>query len=204
MPIRTDQPVVVRPAAHRFFSQLSTAQAALSGYLMGHHGYAGNFRQFERSEAVSQTCFTEPVELEMFPASVMDPIMRREWAEEIEIRFHAYPGERTRYPHPTGIQRLMGSVYEHAFISYFENVHDLIIDHHGDAPAAWPEPINFGRIVRNAFAHGGTIDIRNANAAAVTWRGVTYSAAQNGRQVMYQDLTAGDVTLLMFDVDELI
>jgi hypothetical protein len=135
-------------------------------------------------------------------SETLDPLRRCE-PSSFELRFQASaPGLVTRFPTPNELQRLMGSLYEQAFISYFEGVRDLIEVKHGSKTANWPVTLNFGRVVRNAFAHGSAIDIRDATTVA--WRGVAYSRSQNGRQVIYNDLTAGDVTLLMLDMDQLL
>jgi hypothetical protein len=63
----------------------------------------------------------------------------------------------------------------------------------------WPQVLTFARIVRNAFAHGGTVNITDGAAAA--WNGLNYSQAENGRRVLYNDLSSGDLTLLMVDMD---
>jgi len=102
---------------------------------------------------------------------------------------------------PDGIQRLWGSFYQQAFITYFETNRDDIEAKFGTTKF-WPETLTFGRILRNAFAHGGTIEIRDK--AAATWRSLTYSDAQNGRQVLYNDMSQGDLTILMLDMDELL
>jgi hypothetical protein len=53
--------------------------------------------------------------------------------------------------------------------------------------------------VRNAFAHGGTIQVTDGMSA--TWKGLMYSEADNGRQVLYNGLSSADLTLLMIDVE---
>lgn len=202
MGIDTTKPITITPSTNPCFHHLTTAQAALAGYIRGHtvHATAGHHAGI--GSPISQICFAEPVEVVFETPQLFDPITRLGWPLSVELRFQARaPGPVTRFPTPNGIQKLMGSVYEHAFISYFEGIRDLVKTKHGKT-ASWPQAINFGRVVRNAFAHGSTIDIRDATTVA--WRGVTYSRSQNGRQVIYNDLTAGDVTLLMLDMDQLL
>lgn len=94
----------------------------------------------------------------------------------------------------------MGSLYEHAFISYYESNVDAMRAKHGTA-RHWPAVLTFGRIVRNSFAHGGTVNI--IDAANATWNGVTLSDANNGERVLYNHLSSGDLTLLMIDMDQM-
>jgi hypothetical protein len=195
--------MTITPSTNRCFDRLTTAAAALAGYLRGHtvHATAGHHAGI--GSPISQVCFAEPVEIVFETPQLLDPITRLGWPSSFELRFQARaPGLVTRFPTPNELQRLMGSLYEQAFISYFEGVRDLIEVKHGSKTANWPVTLNFGRVVRNAFAHGSAIDIRDATTVA--WRGVAYSRSQNGRQVIYNDLTAGDVTLLMLDMDQLL
>ena len=66
--------------------------------------------------------------------------------------------------------------------------------------AAWPEVLKFARTVRNAAAHYGRLTIKNPKSLPMTWRGLTYQATDNGRQVIGGDLTAADLIILMNDV----
>lgn len=63
----------------------------------------------------------------------------------------------------------------------------------------WPEVWNFGRVIRNAFAHNGCIRIDDAKEN-VSWRGLTYSHADNETFVELS-LSPGDLIYLMFDMD---
>jgi hypothetical protein len=101
------------------------------------------------------------------------------------------------------MQRLMGSIYEHAFVAYFERVRDRIAARYG-ATRSWPDTFDFGRVVRNAFAHGDTVNIDRGSREGSEWRGCRYTSAENGRQVLYNDLSSGDLTLLMLEIDELL
>ena len=194
-------PLVFTDKTHRFFRQLATAQAATAAYLIGHIVQAGGTPpSFSESSPITQVCFTQPVELEFNPKETLGPFSKGIWPPMINLKFHAASSRPPGNSNLSAIQLLMGSLYEHAFISYFENVRDQIEAKHGTA-SNWPNVLTFGRLVRNAFAHGGTLDIRN-NASA-TWGGISYSRSENGRQVLYNDLSSGDLTLLMVEIDAL-
>jgi len=93
----------------------------------------------------------------------------------------------------------MGSLYEQAFVTYLAKNESAIKANHG-SQKPWPDVLNFGRIVSNAFAHGGTINIKHGSSGS--WGGISYSEGDNGRRVLYNDLSAGDLTLLMLEMDE--
>jgi hypothetical protein len=205
MGVDVSKPITITESTNRCFNYLVTAQAALAGY---HAGLltqgSGVAHTFQPGRGISQMCYAEPVEVEVDAAGALDLMSRYPlgWPTTLAIGFHARAGFPLPTASPAGIQRLMASIYEHAFISYFENVRDDIEAKYGRAVQNWPAELSFGRLLRNAFAHGGTIDIRNG--ATATWRGVSYSTAQNGRHVMYNDLSQSDLTILMLDMDRLL
>ncbi len=87
-----------------------------------------------------------------------------------------------------------------AFVLYCEAHIDHVKTRYGQI-SAFPPRWGFGRVVRNALAHGGEIEIRDAKFAPVSWQGLTYGPAQNGLRVIGVDLHAPDLLLLMIDMD---
>ncbi len=83
---------------------------------------------------------------------------------------------------------------------FFERYNDWLNVNKGEAKN-WPPTLNFARVVRNGVAHG-KINIRNPEASPVTWRGLTYSYADNGKQIIGTDLKLGEMIVLMFDAND--
>ena len=193
--------LTITPGTHRFFNQLATAQAATAAYILGHSVQAGgNLPPFTASNPISQVCNTRMEELEFDASEVLGPLSKQAWPAVVHLKFHSGTSKAPATQDPSAVQYLMGSFYEHAFITYFEKSVADIKAKHG-SKKNWPNNLNFGRIVRNAFAHGGTLNITDGISA--TWGGITYSPAANGRRVLYNDLTSADLTLLMVDMDPL-
>jgi hypothetical protein len=194
-------PITISISTHRFFNQLATAQAATAAYIMGHAIQAGgSLPLFTASNPISQVCNTRLEELVFDASEVLDPFSKQTWPSAIHLTFRPGASPAPGYTNPTAVQTLMASFYEHAFITYYEkNVEDMKVKH--GAKRNWPNVLNFGRIVRNAFAHGGTLNITDNISA--TWGGISYSDAVNGKRVLYNDLTSGDLTLLMIEMDSL-
>jgi hypothetical protein len=192
-------PIAITPSTHRFFNQLATAQAATAAYIVGHMTQAGgSVPLFTGSNPITQVCNTRPEDLKFDASQVLGSISKYTWPSVIDLTFHLGSGRAPANPNPDAVQTLMASFYEHAFITYYEkNVEDMRTKH--GVKKNWPNVLNFGRVVRNAFAHGGTLNI--TDGISVTWGGITYSDADNGRRVLYNDLTSGDLTLLMVDMD---
>src|SRR5580704_4625725 len=168
-------PQTLLPATHRCFDQLATAQAATAAYIIGHAVQAGGtLPVFRPGNPISQVCFTRPVELEFEPSEVLGPISQLEWPSVIHLKFHAGAGRPPDMPRAYGVQRLMGSLYEQAFVTYYEkNVADMMTKYVNKR--RFPVALGFGRIIRNAFAHGGTVNITDGLSAA--WGGISYSDA---------------------------
>jgi hypothetical protein len=99
-----------------------------------------------------------------------------------------------------GLHNTMATVTTPIFLMFFERYSDWLTLTYGDA-AGWPATLNFARVIRNAAAHG-KINIRNKEAVPVTWRGMQYGPADNGRQIIGTDLKLGEIIALMLDANE--
>jgi hypothetical protein len=193
-------PITLSGSQHRFFHNLATAQAATAAYFLGSVIQRGGTpTPFVPGITISQVCYTKSIEVVFEPKEILDGISNGRWPATIQLMFQVSSGRpSTATANLTTVQLLMGSLYEHAFIAYFENNRPAIKKRYGRV-SNWPSVLNFGRIVRNAFAHGGTIDIRDSTSE--TWNGLSYSQSANGRQILYNDLSSGDLTLLMIEMD---
>ncbi len=99
-----------------------------------------------------------------------------------------------------GLHGVVAHITAPIFLMFFERYNDWLDDSLGKAEN-WPPTLNFARVVRNSIAHG-KIKIRDPAAPAVTWRGLTYSYADNGRQIVGSDLKLGEILALMFDAND--
>lgn len=191
--------VTLTPQTHRFFHQLATAQAATVSYIVSTIARTGGDIAVPLGGPISQVCFTRPEEVQFNPIEVLDPISKNyAWPEEIHLTFQYGGGPPPVNQNPNSVQLLMGSLYEHAFITYLAKNEAAIRATHG-GNKHWPDVLKFGRIVRNAFAHGGTLNITDGISGS--WGGISYSEAKNSRRVLYNDLSAGDLTVLMLEMD---
>lgn len=86
------------------------------------------------------------------------------------------------------------------FVNFYEKHADEIRSRWGRDTKAWPDVVDFCRIVRNAVAHSGKIEFQNINYPAVRWQSLSYSPADNGRQVIGTDLLFPDIIFLMIDL----
>jgi hypothetical protein len=66
----------------------------------------------------------------------------------------------------------------------------------------WPRVCNFGRVVRNAATHGGTINIKSTTAPVVSWYSLQYDYRSYGKSIIGSDISCGDLLILMFEVSD--
>jgi hypothetical protein len=74
---------------------------------------------------------------------------------------------------------------------------NLTTDYHN-----WPPLCNFGRVIRNAATHGGTINIESKTAPSVRWYSLQYDHRSRGRAIFGSDISCADLILLMFEVSD--
>jgi len=193
---------VTATPTHRFFDHLVAAEGGVAGYHRGHMLQAGTILA---QGPMRHVCLVEQAEVECDVPPLLSAIAVHSWPTSIRLAICAmpHPPSLTRTATPSGVQRLTGSIHAHAFLTYYENVKHDMKARYGADPERWAEALKFARMTRNAFGHGGTLDIRNPNAIA-TWRGLTLSHANNGEQMLYNHIASGDVILLMLDVEDLL
>jgi len=140
-----------------------------------------------------------------YPHDLMQVLVKNDWPVTVELHEQPYESSVEGMSiHITGLKRLHASLIESAFVHYFESFRPEVEAKYGTDVQSWPTEWDFGRVVRNAFAHGGKIDIRNDNAPPVAWKTLTYTSNDNGRQIIYQDVTPVEIILLMEDMDAVI
>ncbi|WP_029934542.1 hypothetical protein [Sphingomonas sp. UNC305MFCol5.2] len=99
------------------------------------------------------------------------------------------------------VSHLLQSFGQALATAFFEQCREEVELKFGADVTGWPHVWNFGRTVRNAMSHGGKIHFQNPGASPVSWKGLTYSAADNGRQILHSDLWPGDIFDLIIEMD---
>ncbi|WP_146100098.1 hypothetical protein [Limnohabitans sp. TS-CS-82] len=194
--------------SHRFFDNIVSFIAGISSLGLAFQAQAGlPTHQFGPNDfiAVVGLPHVASCEFHVFPEPVLTALLANQWPTRIVI--HEVPINHAPPSHPiwlTGMQGVHGSMIANAFVQYFESNRCTAESKYGSNVHAWPATWNFGRVVRNALSHKGIINIQNSSAAPVTWKTLTYGPAQNGRQLLYQDLTAVEFILLMEEMDSLL
>ena len=141
-------------------------------------------------------------EIRFFPHDMLNTILNNNWPNEIRLQEIPLTANPPAYPIVlTGLQKVHGSMIQSVFVHYFESYRFQIESKFGSNPIHWPSVWTFGRIIRNAFAHGGEINILNPNSPKVTWKSIEYDSTSNGRNILYNDITPVETIILMDEMD---
>ncbi|MBM3460792.1 MAG: hypothetical protein FJX76_01695 [Armatimonadetes bacterium] len=131
------------------------------------------------------------------PEEVLAPLRQNLWPEQIAFQRDAGAGEGF-FGNPA-LTRVIESLLRAEFVSFYEAWAAPIVVAHGKNLRQWPPAWAFGRIVRNALAHGGRFEI--FSATDVSWRGRRFTDADHGRSFSSEDVRSGEFILLMADMD---
>ena len=191
---------------HRFFDDLVTLLTSLASFATQMDIYKhGHCKGLNLDDSMILEGCTIPTNLIFWPHKVMPILASGEWPTQLEL---------TKAPHKSGIPKsisfelssdeikdVTALTTQGSFIRYYETMISQVEKKFGPNTIDWPQIWNFGRVVRNAFAHGGKITFKNPKASNVSWKNITYSPSDNGRQIMYKDIGHVEVIYLMDEMD---
>jgi hypothetical protein len=95
----------------------------------------------------------------------------------------------------------MASVASLALVKFYEDYRPWLSATLGNDHTKFPDPWLFAWVVRNAASHN-TVRIDDKSFVPVSWYGLTYGSAQNGRKIFGNDLSAADVFILMLEMND--
>jgi hypothetical protein len=190
-------------SVHTFYDDLSTFLCntaslgiAIDAIKRGSYGgFAGNPQHYFEFEGCKV-----PKVFTWRPHASLLLVSNDQWPSKIELAedasVHVSGGPRIG-----SLKGIVAMSLGAAFVRYFESRHSEICARYGEQPYLWPGELNFARVIRNAFAHGGQISFQNPNAGAVAWMGISYSPADNGREIVFRDIGLVEPILLMEEID---
>ena len=190
-----------------FFDELVTLLAGISTMAVG-TGVIQKGRAPEVVPGAGMTLYGRlDIDLQFNPYDVLHPIAEGEWPTTLDVE--DTPREVRDSPPATmeklkGTKRYYSKLISGAFVTYFESHRDAVEGKYGKQTTGWPDVWNFGRIIRNAFSHSGKVHFENPKAAPVSWKTLAYGPSDNGRAILYVDVTVVDIILLMEEMDALL
>jgi len=119
-----------------------------------------------------------------------------------EVRFEQYDVEPIS-PNETvnlgALDHFIFGLSQMMIVTYFENHKGVLKAKYGPI-VSWPAVWQFARIVRNAMSHGNQVNITDGKIG--TWKGLTYSPSENGRDVVNADLFPGDLIVMLRELED--
>lgn len=162
---------------------------------------AGRASRYEPNHTVEIDGKQTATRLRIYPYALLDELFKLKWPTTLTFEEESISISEDAQLDLGVLELPLFSLEQSMVVSYFERYRADVVVRFGNDTKDWPEDWNFARVVRNSVAHGGTIDIRNANAPPTTWRGLSYGPAENGRRVIHNDLWPADLILLLRDLD---
>jgi hypothetical protein len=207
---------------HSFFDDLVTMLMTLSSYMFTLHCTisSNNPREFSERTLQEWISYIRPLKdfefpftleevskrsfLVFYPAAIIHHIALNGWPDVVEYRSLGGNDTPSNFSVSSNENRhILSRIVGASFVNYYSSQEDNIKSKYGEAIEIWPQQINFARLVRNGFAHGGLFHILNQKAANIVWRIWNIGPQQNGKSVLFgtDGLGIGDLIRLMEDVD---
>jgi hypothetical protein len=145
------------------------------------------------------------LEIHFFPRQVFVDLLSNLSPQQRHLKVIKRPINSQPPTHPiqlSNVQLLMARLIGDAFVSYYERHVGIAISKWGnERDGGWPAVWSFGWAIRNACSHDGKIFFVSPNHAPVTWFGLTYDYRDNGKQVLFDEMTGVELILLMEEMD---
>ncbi len=197
-----------RLADHGFFEELVRLAVSLgsigAGLELQKNGKAKPFGQSDTIAIVGKPDVSG-LEIHSHPRPLFDRLLSPSARQPKFLTLVKQPINPSPPEHPiflSKIQLLMARLIGDAFMSYYERHLDAVEARWGkEREGRWPMVWWFAWAVRNACSHNGKTHFKTASHPAVHWKSLSYSYANNGRQVLFEDLTGVELMLLMEEMD---
>lgn len=145
------------------------------------------------------------LEIHFFPRPLYDRLLSPTSRQPRFLRVLKRPINSSPPDHPikvTKLQLLMSRLVGDAFVSYYERHLDVVEAMWGhESKGKWHCVWNFAWAIRNAVSHNGKIYFKKPKHNSVHWKTLQYSHIDNGRQVLFDELTGVELILLMEEMD---
>lgn len=148
------------------------------------------------------------VSLKFYQKELMDIIFKGSWPDIIKFDVIAIEKYEKTIPRNIrwldGLQGVQANTIMAGFVHYFANIESFIENKYSKDRWKWPETLSFGRTVRNAFAHGGKINIENLKTKNFSWKKLSYGPKDNGKLIIFNDITLVEIVYLAIEMESLL
>jgi len=210
------------PSEHGFFDDLVTMLVSLASYMFTMHVSiaSNNPRPFEERPLTEWMNYIAPVrtldyplvlaqnatdeEIVVFPTELLMHLSLDSWPQfvEYQVRPH-YQSEAQARLEAQGNRRVIARIAGASFTNYYSKVESAVKSKYGEKQDKWPETARFAWLIRNGFAHGGRLHIKNKNLRPAIWSAWSFDHCQDGKDILFETgmLGIGDLITLMQDFD---
>ncbi len=199
--------VEYNPQEHGFYEELVRLVICLGsvGKTIELHatGYSKKFKTRE-TIAIQGKEGVSGLEVHVFPRPFYDRLLSPSGKQAEFVRVIKRPINPSSPKHPIflpNVQVMMARLVGDAFVSYYERHLDAVEARWKEKRSEWPEVWRFGWAIRNACSHDGKFHFSGLGSKPVMWRNLTYDFNDNGRPVLFDDLTGVELILLMEEMD---
>ena len=183
------------------FRGVVTFLMALQGFVCAATAYNSDGRPAAPSpnDLMTFDAALSSTELDFKPYDLAKTMMSNRWPTIVEFSVRAVPAvSRRRSPQWGIVDRFLFCLGQSLIGNFFEEQRSQIQAHYGSV-SSWPPVWNFARVLRNAMSHNGKIAIKDNTV--VGWKGLSYTAADNGREIANYDIFPGDLFYLLREME---
>jgi hypothetical protein len=187
---------------HRLFELISDLLIITSSISKAFNFTAGKWVTYNIGDVASFESNQFPLEVKLPLVGPIELALDGLKPNSIALGFQKISADQQTKPpaNNTNLQTVLNHVVGSIFTTFYENHATWISANvHGDK-SKWPPPYGFARVVRNAFSHGGVINIDNPKTPDMSWHNLTYGPAQNKRQIIGMDLPFADIIILIVEM----
>ena len=145
-----------------------------------------------------------PLTLTLPQTGPLEQLLQGRRADVIQLRFGSPPAEAPLGSPRTVPVGTLHTVFANAlsptFVQFYEDNCKWVEKNVNSDVHKWPAAWNFGRVIRNAMSHGGSINIDSKVAPNVSWHHLTYGHDQNKQRVIGTELYFTDLMILMIEM----
>ncbi|WP_156950572.1 hypothetical protein, partial [Hyphomonas oceanitis] len=182
--------------SERYFDDIQSYLVALIGLAhMIEVGKSGKSTPYDPQHTVRLDCARESASWYWSPNSTLQMLASNFVPANLEIERVGRATTLSTSPLNLGaFGNLLEGFGQVLATNFYERHQQSIIDKFGKDPnLSWPNVWNFARVVRNAMSHRGELHFRSSSAPTVSWKGLSYSFSDNGRNILHQDIWPGDL-----------
>jgi hypothetical protein len=191
---------------HKFFDDLLSILMGTTGLSVATHNIP--YYLWEENGTIEYSGKVSNINMAFAPKLLTNQIKSNVYPQQIELEERiCSPVPTTDMLHEINVAAtISGILFQGPFIRYYDSIEDAVVFKYGPKNQCqnWPTTLNFGRVIRNAFAHGNKISFDNSQKAKIIWKKLAVDHSNNNEMVLYNHIAPADIIVLMEEMDALL